>query len=96
MCYCLQDFSKKMAGREFIDMSFKAFDASRKSPNGISVVRLRKGQFAKKLVEEILPVSAFLGYFERQDWNYTVSSIREIRNMTQEYTVKDGLWKTIT
>ena len=63
--YSIADFEKKITSRQFIEMSFKAFDASSSSQDGISALRLRKGRFHKKLIEEILPISAFLGCFER-------------------------------
>ena len=65
----LKDFEVRLPARQFIDLSFSTFISVRSAENGISDLRLRKDDFYKKLVEEILPIASFLGTFERVDLN---------------------------
>ena len=47
-------------GLEFCSRAYAAFDAVRKAPGGIAELRMRKTKCAKRLVEEILPIAAFV------------------------------------
>lgn len=64
----LSDFEKKLESRTFIIDAFNALERQRQLGNGISNLRLRQGP-CKKLIEELLPISAFLGCFERPGLN---------------------------
>lgn len=61
----LKDFEKKLPAEAFIKNAFSAFENLQQSDNGKTILRLRKGDFAKKLIEEILPIAIFLKYFKK-------------------------------
>ena len=65
----LSDFERRMASKEFVKIAFDAFLKTRELETGISDLRLRTGDFNKKLVEEILPIAVFIGSFERVGLN---------------------------
>jgi hypothetical protein len=66
----LKDFENKISSEEFSKRALNAFESLRNSPGGISKMRMRRrGEFARKLVEEILPISVFLRCFERPGLN---------------------------
>lgn len=65
----LTDFETRLPLRQFIEQAHRAFFIIRESDSGISDLRLRKGDFCKKLVEEIFPIANFLGSFERVGLN---------------------------
>jgi hypothetical protein len=62
------DFETRLDSRTFIIKAFDALERQRQLSNGISNLRLRQGP-CKELIEEILPISAFLGCFERPGLN---------------------------
>ena len=47
-------------GLEFASRAYIAFDDARNAPEGIAILRMRKTKRAKRLVEEILPIAAYV------------------------------------
>jgi len=47
-------------GLDFCNAAYNALDAIRSDPHGISELRLRRTRRAKKLLEEVLPLAAFI------------------------------------
>lgn len=60
----LSDYETKLGSRIFIEKAFRALEDLLQSDEGKSNLRLRKGT-CKKFIEEVLPIAAFLGCFER-------------------------------
>jgi hypothetical protein len=66
--------NKMLDGLVFCATAYSILDEVRSSPKGIEELRLRRGQRAKKLVEEILPLATFVqarygpGYRLRIRW----------------------------
>ncbi|MBI5815675.1 MAG: hypothetical protein HZB29_08715 [Nitrospinae bacterium] len=60
----IKEFEIKLPARDFIEKAHNVFEMVRTSDNGVSKLRNLEGQ-CKKIIEEILPIASFLGYFER-------------------------------
>ncbi len=57
----LKDFDNQLInGLDFCKMAYTLFESIRKSPNGIEMLRLRKGKLEKKLLEELLPIAQYV------------------------------------
>lgn len=64
----LRDFETRLSSKEFIEKASHSLLYEINSEGGISRLRLREGK-CKKLIEEVLPISAFLRCFERPGLN---------------------------
>ncbi len=64
----LSDYEIILKSKIFIEKAFNALEGLFQLDNGISNLRLKKGT-CKKFIEEVLPIAAFLGCFERPGLN---------------------------
>jgi hypothetical protein len=79
-----KDFDTKIPARTFIEKAFRVFNQVRNSKNGISELRLRRDQFCKKLIEEILPISTFLANFERPGLDLYCKYVGHLNNYSYD------------
>lgn len=61
MDYTLLDFDNRlMNGFDFCKKAYTLFEKIRSGPNGVEMLRLRKGKLEKKLIEELLPIARYI------------------------------------
>jgi hypothetical protein len=87
----LEDFHDQvMDGLAFCSKTYELFEEISGRPDGTSILRLRHTKVAKKLIEELLPISRYVQYRYRTGLYIGVRWLNGVQSFDAELTLSGG------